>query len=151
MDFESEGGKRYTGDGPPRMGGQAEVYACCAPDGRRVAVKWARANADPKWFARERQYLDALQGQADSAAWTMPLLDAGERDGRGFLVLPWIEEDLERWLQGDRTLEERLRAAALRGTTLSIATRPIERLSADSVAEYKLEVAALALQLRGSR
>ena len=118
MGFDGRSG-RYTEvvGAAPREGGQARVHRCTDSQGRAVAVKWLSyaAGGDPTTalsrFAREGRRLSELTGRADTGSWVVPLLDEGERDGRPFLVLPWIEEDADTW-RGGRSLVERLSVAA---------------------------------------
>ncbi len=115
-----QGGKsayRPVDGAAPRFGGQAQVQRCTDGAGRAVAVKWLlpdEAGGDAKArqrFAREVARLEVLCARPDTAGWVVPLLDHGERDGRPFLVLPWIELDLARWM-GGRGVRERVAAAA---------------------------------------
>ncbi len=115
--FDGERG-RYTPDGGEvRTGGQAQVVACRDASGRRVAVKWLVVDRDVpealqrERFERERARLAELGERSDTAAWVVPLLDHGERDGRPFLVLPWLEHDLSTWAASRPSLVDRLRAA----------------------------------------
>ena len=118
MGFDGRSG-RYTEvvGAAHREGGQARVHRCTDRQGRAVAVKWLSyaAGGDPTTalsrFAREGRRLSELTGRADTGSWVVPLLDEGERDGRPFLVLPWIEEDADTW-RGGRSLVERLAVAA---------------------------------------
>ncbi len=92
-----------------RQGGQAEVFRARAPGGE-VAVKLAlRGGEGGAWMERERRTLAAL-GET-GRGWVIDLLDYGRtRDDRPFLVLPWVEQNLEQWLSHPRPLAARLLA-----------------------------------------
>lgn len=87
--------------GPPRRGGQAEIYRGVADTGIAVAVKIALDGRDERrGLIAEREALRAIQArQRGCDRWLVPLLDEGELpDGRPFLVLPWFEHSLQSWL-----------------------------------------------------
>lgn len=88
-------------EGPPRRGGQAEIFRARDASGRTVAVKVAHAGAaEAQGLRTEREALAAIaRRQPTSAHWLVELLDQGETpDGRPFLVLPWYEFSMQTWL-----------------------------------------------------
>jgi serine/threonine protein kinase len=92
----------------PVSGGMADVYKASdlGNDGQIVAVKmfqdFAGSKHDPglleEAYRREFEHLKALRHEN-----IVELLDTGsdEASGRRFLVLPWMETDLETWLQNE--------------------------------------------------
>lgn len=92
-------------DASTRRGGQAMVYCGWDAAGRKVAVKVSLPGAmEQRGLRAELAALDAIQRRnPGSDRWLVPLLDQGELpDGRPFLVLPWVDLSLDRWLRVER-------------------------------------------------
>jgi len=91
----------------PVAGGMADVYkaADLRNDGRKVALKMFRDRQeddhDPillETYRREVEHLRALKHES-----IVELLDSGidETSGRHYLVFPWMDTDLEKWLENN--------------------------------------------------
>ncbi len=108
MRFPSFQGRFYTLQPRPRRGGQAEVFEAVDEHGQRVAVKLALPGEDHSWLDEERALVsELLERWPDLADHVVPVIDAGEHEGRPFLVMPWYDQRLDAWLR-DRPLEDRL-------------------------------------------
>lgn len=119
MRFPSYQGRFYTARPRPRRGGQAEVFQAADDAGRLYAVKLALPGEDDGWLDEERTLVEELLARwPDLADHLVPVVDAGEHEGRPFLVLPWVEHRLDEWLRG-RPLEDRLRALEGLATSVS--------------------------------
>jgi formylglycine-generating enzyme required for sulfatase activity len=119
MRFPSFQGRFYTCEPRPRRGGQAEVFQASGDDGRLYAVKLALAGEDDAWLHEERALVgELLERWPDLADHIVPIVDAGEHEGRPFLVMPWCEQRLDAWLRG-RPLEDRLAAMEALATSVS--------------------------------
>lgn len=89
---------RWQPTGERRAGGTAEVLQ--VTDGRVTgALKLARdAGPCARMLVRERDALRAIAAKDPAAAaWIVTVLDAGELDGRPWVVLPWYPWTLGAW------------------------------------------------------
>ena len=110
MRFPSYQGRFYTAEPRARRGGQAEVYQATDDEGRRYAVKLALPGEEVGWLEEERALVEELLRRwPDLAEHVVPVVDAGEHEGRPFLVMPWEERRLDTWLR-EHPLEDRLLA-----------------------------------------
>lgn len=99
--------KRFVLLGQPIAGGMADVYKAVdlQRDGKHVAVKMFRDGTgvpqNPILLESFRREIDHLRELKHD--YVVELIDSGVdgSSGRHFLVFPWLETDLERWLESN--------------------------------------------------